>query len=305
MRLPLRALRYAVAVADAGSVSAAARRLHVSQPSVSEAVAACEGEFGFPIFVRPGGRGVTPTPAGTRVLAEARALLAHSESFSAAARALGHEPVGEVTLGCFVTVAPRFLPPLLAGFARACPRVTVRLEEADQQGVLDALTAGRTEAALGYDYALTQAVDAEALAHLPPMAILPVAHRFARRASLRLAELSHEPFLLLDLPQSRDYFLGLFRAAGVVPRLGFRSQSVEMVRGMVAAGLGWSLLNAVPRSPHAAAGGRVVALPLDDALPAVRLMLLRPTGRPERPAVAAFTTYVRRAFAAGGLFDPA
>src|SRR5687768_4380356 len=107
LRLPLRALRFAVAVADHGSVSAAARHLHVSQPSVSEAVAACEAEFGVGLFVRRHAHGLSPTLAGTRVLAEARALLAHAEAFGAQARALGQEPAGEVSLGCFLTVAPR------------------------------------------------------------------------------------------------------------------------------------------------------------------------------------------------------
>lgn len=305
MRLPLRALRYAVAVAEAGSVSAAAKRLHVSQPSVSEAVAACEAEFGFPLFVRHHARGVSPTPAGARVLAEARALLTHAENFSAAARAMGQEPVGDIAVGCFVTVAPRFMPTLLAGFRRAYPRLRVTLAEADHAGLQDALTGGRTEVALGYDYALGAGVVAEPLAHLPPHAILPAGHRLARRPTLRMEELAEEPFLLLDLPQSREYFLGLFRAAGLTPRIGFRSQGIEMVRGMVAAGHGWSVLNVVPRSPHTADGQRVVALPLERELPAVRLMLLWPAERPERPAVAAFSRFVRQAFGRDGLFDPA
>lgn len=304
MRLSLRALRYAVAVADHGSVSAAARRLHVSQPSVSEAVAACEAEWGFPLFVRRHARGLTPTAAGARVLAEARALLGHAEAFDAGARAAGGEPAGEVTLGCFLTAAPRFIPALLAGFAEAFPRVSVRLEEADHAGLLDALDEGRTELALGYDYGLPDSVRAEPLAMLPAQALLPAGHRLARRARLSLHDLAAEPFLLLDLPVSRDYFLGLFRAAGLSPRIGFRSRGIEMVRGMVAAGHGWSILNVVPSTPHAADGKRVVALPLTDAVP-VRLVLLRPAGRPERPAVAALAGFVRAAFGGGGMFDPA
>ncbi|WP_207538495.1 LysR family transcriptional regulator [Sabulicella rubraurantiaca] len=304
MRLSLRALRYAVAVADHGSVSAAARRLHVSQPSVSEAVAALEADFGFPLFVRHHARGVTPTVAGARVLAEGRALLTHAEAFDAQARAMGQEPAGEVTLGCFLTVAPRFIPTLLAGFGQSFPQVTVRLEEADHAGMLDALAEGRTELALGYDYGLPPGVRAEPLARLPAQALLPVGHRLSRRARLSLPDLVEEPFLLLDLPISREYFLGLFRAAGLSPRIGFRSRGIEMVRGMVAAGHGWSILNVVPSSPHSADGKRLVALPLTDAVP-VRLVLLRPADRPERPAVAALAGYIRDAFAAGGLFDPA
>ncbi|MBW6399403.1 LysR family transcriptional regulator [Roseomonas sp. HJA6] len=304
MRLPLRALAYAVAVADTGSISGAARRLRLSQPSLSEAIAACEAEFGFPLFVRHPARGVSPTPAGARVLAEARALLAHAEDFSHAARAMGHDPIGEISVGCFISVAPRFIPSLLAGFRGDFPRVRVAVEEGDHDAVLDGLVEGRTELALAYDYALRDGLRAEPLAHLPPHAVLPVTHRLARRASVKLAELVEEPFLLLDLPQSRDYFLGLFRTAGLEPRIGFRSRSIEMVRGMVAAEHGWSILNIVPRSPYTVDGRRIVALPLEPALPAVTIMLLSMAARPRRPAVEAFAGFVRHAFARGGMFDP-
>src|SRR3954471_3313980 len=127
MDLSLRALRYLVAVADQGSVTAAARRLHVSQPSISEALAARGAELGLPLFLRHHAKGVTPTPAGARVVAEARQLLAHAGDFARAARALGGHPAGEITLGCFLTVAPRFLPRLLAAFAARHPAISVRL----------------------------------------------------------------------------------------------------------------------------------------------------------------------------------
>ncbi len=304
MRLPLRALAYAVAVADAGSISGAARRLRLSQPSISEAIAACEGEFGYSLFVRHHARGVSLTPAGARVLAEARALLAHAEDFSHSARAMGRDPAGEITVGCFVSIAPRFVPSLLAGFREAFPRVHVAVEEGDHDAVLDGLIEGRTEVAFAYDYALRGSLHAERLAHLPPHAVLPVTHRLAKRATLKLSELAEEPFLLLDLPQSRDYFLGLFRAAGHEPRIGFRSRSIEMVRGMVAAGHGWSILNIVPRSPYATDGRRIVALPLERTLSGVAVTLLSMANRPRRPAVDAFANFARQAFLRGGMFDP-
>lgn len=306
MDLSLRALRYLVAVADQGSVTAAARRLHVSQPAISETLAQLEAELGLPLFLRHHARGVTPTPAGARVVAEARQLLAHAADFARAARALGDAPAGEITLGCFLTVAPRFLPRLLSAFAERHPAITVRLEEGDQQEILSALALGRTELALAYDFALPDTVEVTPLAALPPHAVLPARHPLARRARLTLAELAAaEPLLLLDLPHSRDYFLALFRAKGVEPRIGFASRSQELIRGLVGNGHGFAIQNAVPRSPYAVDGSRIVALPLDPDLAPVRLMLLAPRGLPPRPAVAAFAAFLREAFAAGGIFDEA
>ncbi|WP_149538020.1 LysR family transcriptional regulator [Siccirubricoccus phaeus] len=303
MDLSLRALRYLVTVADQGSVTAAARRLHVSQPAISEALAALEAEFGLPLFLRHHARGVTPTPAGARVVAEARQLLAHAADVARTARALGGAPAGEITLGCFLTVAPRFLPRLLAAFAARHPAIAVRLEEGDQQELLTQLALGRTELALAYDFALPETVEAETLAELPPHAVLPLHHPLAKRPRLKLEELAGERLLLLDLPHSRDYFYSLFRAKGLEPRIGFASRSQELIRGMVGNGHGFAIQNAVAQSAHAVDGSRVTTLPLDPDLRPVRLMLLSPRGLPARPAVAAFAGFVREAFAVGGLFD--
>ena len=79
MQLSLRQLRYVVAAADAGNVTEAARRLNVSQPSISSAIAELEAYVGAPLFVRHHARGVTLTPAGERIVNDARLLLKHAE----------------------------------------------------------------------------------------------------------------------------------------------------------------------------------------------------------------------------------
>ena len=67
---------------------------------------------------------------------------------------------------------------------------------------------------------------------------------------MSLRELADEPFILLDLPHSRDYFFGLFRAVGLEPRIVFRSRSQELIRGLVAHGHGFAIQNAIPAHHH-------------------------------------------------------
>jgi DNA-binding transcriptional LysR family regulator len=301
--LSLRSLRYLVAVADAGSVTGAARRLHVSQPSISEAVAALEAELGVALLLRHHARGVTLTPAGSRVVAEARLLLRHAEDFVHAAASLGAEAVGEVSMGCFLTLAPRYLPALLAGLGRDIPGLSVRVEEGDHGEMLAGLEAGRTEIALTYDFDMPPGLTVTPIAQLAPVAVLPARHRLARGARVRLADLVEEPFLLLDLPHSRDYFAGIFRAAGLTPRIAFRSRSQELLRGLVGNGLGWTIQNVQPESPYAIDGTRITSLPLDTGLPAVRLVLAAAPGPASRPAVRALARYIEAAFQKGGVFD--
>jgi DNA-binding transcriptional LysR family regulator len=301
--LSLRSLRYLVAVADAGSVTRAARRMHVSQPSISEAVAALEAELGVALLLRHHARGVTLTPAGSFVVAEARLLLRHAEDFVHAAASLGAEAVGEVSMGCFFTLAPRYLPALLVGLGRDVPGLSVRVEEGDHGEMLAGLEAGRTEIALTYDFDMPAGLTMTPIAQLAPVAVLPARHRLARGARVRLADLVEEPFLLLDLPHSRDYFAGIFRAAGLTPRIAFRSRSQELLRGLVGNGLGWTIQNVQPESPYAIDGTRITSLPLDTGLPAVRLVLAAAPGPASRPAVRALARYIEAAFQKGGVFD--
>lgn len=302
--LSLRLLRYVVGAAEFGSLSEAAARLHVSQASISAAVAQLEGELGVALFVRHHARGVTLTPAGRHVVAEARALLAHAQDFAQGARALGGAPRGEIAVGCFMTLAMRYMPSLLAAFRRHHPGIAVRLEEGDQAEILEGLRSGRTEFALSYGFAVPDGLRAETLAELPPYAMVAASHALAARPRIALAALAAEPFLLLDLPHSRDYFAGLFAAAGLQPRTVFRSRSYELIRGMVGHGHGYTVHNVIPRTDIAYDGSRVAMLRLEGRLAPVQVTALRPQRQPSRPAVETFAAFLRAAFAPGGMLTP-
>ena len=77
-----------------------------------------EAEIGVPLFIRHHARGVTLTPVGEKVVNEARLLLKHAQDFAQNAVGLGDALKGEIAVGCFLTLAIRFMPGLLAGFAQ-------------------------------------------------------------------------------------------------------------------------------------------------------------------------------------------
>ena len=123
MNISLRLLRYVTAAADCGNVTEAARRLEVSQPSVSAAIAELEQMLGITIFVRHHAKGVTLTPAGQRLIHGARLLLKHAEEFSKTAEALSDIERGEITIGCFPALAARFMPSLMLEFSERHPMI--------------------------------------------------------------------------------------------------------------------------------------------------------------------------------------
>ncbi len=292
MQTSLRMLRYVVATADAGNVTEASRVLNVSQPSVSAAIAQIEAIYGFQLFVRHHARGMTLTNSGQRLINDARLLLSHARDFDMNARAMGASLQGEITVGSFVTLAARFMPGLLSEFQRQHPGISVKLEEGDQQEVLGGLLSGRTEIAISYNYALPEDLIVESLAGLPPHILVGAAHPLSQRKAVSLMDFAEEPFLLLDLPHSRDYFSSLFTACGIEPKTSFRARSFELIRGLIGHGHGYTIYNVLPKTDMAYDGSKVVALPIIEELPPLGVMRLRLARHAMRPAVQAFWDFL-------------
>ncbi len=283
----LKQLAYFAAAAERASVTAAARALHVSQPSVSAAIRHLEEVLGQRLFLRRHAQGLSLTPAGRHLFAEARALLAQAEELSLGGPAAGERVRGELHLGYFVTFAPYYLPELLFRFGARHPEVAVRLHEGDMETLRRELSLGALDLALVYDLALGPGLAREPLAALKPYALLPASHALARRRKVPLAALARDPFILLDLPHSREYFRAIFLAYGLEPVVRYTTPSLEMVRGLVARGHGVGLLNIRPAGDLAYDGSALACRPLAEETPALRIVLVRPGEvRPTRAAEA-------------------
>jgi DNA-binding transcriptional LysR family regulator len=166
--ISLRVLRYFVAAADHGNVTAAARALKVSQPSVSLAIAQLEEAVKTQLFVRQHSRGVALTPAGTTVLREARKLLAHVGDFADGVSGVAEETRGSLAVGCLGYLAPRYLAGLLSGFLAQYPQTDVTFRDGDQPDLIRGMVNGELEVALTYDLMLPRPFAVEPLLDLPP-----------------------------------------------------------------------------------------------------------------------------------------
>ena len=287
IRYTLKQLAYFAAAAERASVTEAARLLNVSQPSISTAIAQLERVLGAQLFLRHHARGLSLTPDGRHFLAEARELLAQAEELGSSLRSEGARLKGELSLGYFVTFAPYYLPGLLRHFGALHPDVVLQLHEGDIETLQRGLATGGIELALVYDLALGPELVSEPLAAHKPYALLPAAHALAKRARVSLRRLAKEPFVLLDLPHSREYFRAVFLAYGLEPQVRYTTPSLEMVRGLVASGHGVGLLNIRPAGDHAYDGMPLACRPLAEDCPPLRVALARPAhARPSRAAQA-------------------
>lgn len=279
----LRQLEYFVAVAEAGSVTAAAQSIHLSQSALSTALVELERALNVQLLMRHHARGVTLTPAGEQLLAASRRLLRQATELADEARGLGNEVTGTLHLACFGVLAPYLLPELLAEAAARLPGLEVNTSEVDLAELADGVANGRFELALGYDIVGDQRLETSRLYTLRPYVLLPRTHRLAKRAKVDLAELADDPLALLDLPHSRDYFAGMFGSVGLSPTVRFRTTSSETCRAIVARGLAYTVLNARPRDHSGADAQAVVAVDIAHEAPSLDVMLIKAAGvRPTR-----------------------
>jgi LysR family nitrogen assimilation transcriptional regulator len=149
LKMDIRQLKYFVAVAESGSVSGAAQRVHIAQPSLSQHIRQMEGELGATLFMR-GPRGMVPTEAGERLLNHARLILAHFESARDEIRGSQMQPAGEVRLGISPTAADVLSVPLVEDLAKRFPQIRICLVEAMSGFLLDFLRDGRINLAIIY-----------------------------------------------------------------------------------------------------------------------------------------------------------
>jgi DNA-binding transcriptional LysR family regulator len=264
LRFTLRQIEYAVAIWDHGSVAAASAHLRVAQPTLSAALAKLEEQVGLQLFIRHHAQGVSPSPAGLRFLAEARNLLTHAQDLQRDMLAAGIAVEGQLSLASFATIAPSFVPPLIKSFMSLHPKVTVRMAEGTQGELLEGLRNGQHDVALLYDVDMPEEFSLTPLASFAPHVLLPGSHRLTRLKTIPLVALKDEPFVLLDIAPSRTYFTRILETAGIVPKIAFSSPSLEVVRGLVGQGLGYSILVTRPFGDHAYAGEELAVRPIAD-----------------------------------------
>lgn len=298
-RFTLRQLEYLVAVGRFGSISLAADQLSVSSPSISNAIAQLEAEFGLPLFVRKHAQGMALTQSGRELMIQAAAVLSSAKALSDLADLQKGSVRGALNVGCLLTFAQIILPRLRRTFTETYPEVAFRQYQNHQMGLIEALRDGAIDIALTYDLAVPADLEFVELAVLPPFAILSPAHPLANRPSLSLQDLAPHPMILVDLPLSTAYFLSLFETAGVKAQIIERAQDMAVLQSLVANNFGYSIINIKPQTDRSPDGKTLRFVPLSGAVKPMRMGLLGAPGAKTSLTVRAFVDLC------ASLLDPA
>jgi LysR family transcriptional regulator, hydrogen peroxide-inducible genes activator len=251
-------LRYVCAIADTGSFSRAAERCQVAQPSLSQQVLKLEKDLGAKLFDRLG-RSVRLTEAGRAFVPYARSILSQRETARSSVADKCADVRGSVAVGAIPTIAPYLMPRYTAAFTKKYPEAKLRIVEETTPILVESLR----------DLSIDLAILALPLRHKdlelfplrtePLFAVLPRNHPLAAAKSLALKDLRGESFVMLrDGHCFRDLSIAACTHARIAPRIAFESGQFSSLFGMVAAGVGISLVPEMAIDRHA--GCRYVRL---------------------------------------------
>jgi DNA-binding transcriptional LysR family regulator len=240
-------LRYFLAVAESGAFTEAARRCHVSQPSLSVQIAKLEAELGGALLQR-GRRGATLTQRGELFRPRALEVLRQLEAARLESSELAGLKRGRVRLGCMPTTGAYLLPRLLKAFGKAHPGIRLELREESSPVLAASLREAEVDLAIMDEAGLGPGLAREALFSEALLLAVPPGHALAGRRSVALARLRDEPMIFMKAGHGfRRIALDVMARAGVEPRIVYESGEIETVQALVEAGLGLALVPSMVR----------------------------------------------------------
>jgi DNA-binding transcriptional LysR family regulator len=253
-------LRAFLLVAETGSFSQAAEKLHLTQPAVSKRVAQLEEQLNISLFDRIG-RTISTTEAGEALLPHARAVQLELQAAEQSVRDLTGEVQGQLRLATSHHIGLHRLPPVLSYFSKTFPAVQLDIEFMDSEQAYELTLRGEVElsvvtlAPAPVPHLITRSIWPDPLDFM-----VQDGHALTRLKQMDLKELSKHPAILPGLGTYTGQIVkNLFDRRGLPMQIAIATNYLETIRMMAAVGLGWTVL---PRSMRDAS---LVSLPLRDA----------------------------------------
>lgn len=241
--MELRQLQYFIKVARKQHVTQAAVELHVAQSAVSRQIHQLEEELGVHLFVQKG-RNVQLTPVGRLFLERVESILEELDRSIEEIHEFLDPEAGEVRIGFPHSLGISFLPSVIADFRRSHPNVRFRLKQGTYKQLIRGVVDGEVDLSFISPFPdKHDQVTGETLLEEELFAVLPANHELTQARSIRLEQLQNESFVMFsDQYSLRAIVWEACKKAGFTPKIGFEGEETDTIRGLVAAGLGVSLL---------------------------------------------------------------
>ena len=289
--MELRQLKHFIAVGEAGSITAAAKQLRLTQPALSRQMKALEEELGTALLER-GAHSITLTPAGVTLLTEARKWVKASEVMVEKVRATA---AGEpLRVGYSPSLAGEFLSVAIGRFTQFHPRVRVSLLDLSTAELRAGLGSGKLDLIVAAPGAgLAEPIRWVALRDYGWQVVMPASHPFAAKAVISAEDLAGQRLLLYDREHYPDYWdkvTGFFRERNLQAKVAGEFDGVSSLMAALEGNLGIALLAA-----GSSLGGRVTARPLAVSPPRIAVAAGVSSASPPTAQVLAFIEELKRA----------
>ena len=291
--LDVRRLRVLREVAARGSFSAAADALAFTQPAVSRQIATLEAEAGARLVERSA-RGIRLTPAGELLVEHAEAILDRLSTAESQLAELADGARGRLRLAAFPSANATLIPLAIAGFRAQRPGIELRLAEQVTSDALAGLAAGELDLAVVSSAGPLDAPAGVALEPLmddPHLVALARDHPLAGHDPLTLADLRDETWIEGRPSECTNALLAAAARAGFEPRIAFEAAQWVGKQGLVAAGVGVTL---IPSVALATVRDDIVLRSLGADAPTRRIWLARQAAGHVAPSVAPMRAILRR-----------
>ncbi|WP_026011337.1 LysR family transcriptional regulator [Paenibacillus sp. OSY-SE] len=241
--MELRQLHYFVKVAQKEHVTQAAEELHVAQSAVSRQIHQLEEELGVKLFLQKG-RNLQLTPVGQLFCKRAEVILKELERAVQEVQEFMDPELGEVRIGFPHSLGVHLIPKMVAEFRKRHPNVKFRFKQGMYPSLIRDVVSGEVDLAFISPYPKEcDQVTGEIVLTEELLAILPPNHALAGEESISLKQLKDETFVMFSPGYSlRPIVWDACIEAGFTPRISFEGEETETIRGLVAAGMGVSLL---------------------------------------------------------------
>jgi DNA-binding transcriptional LysR family regulator len=247
--MELRHLRYFTAVVDCKGYREASRRLHIAQPSISQAVSDLEEELGLKLFSRTG-RNARLRPEGEIFYADAVRILQQAETAIVTAKRAAQGKVGRLSIGFIGSATLSFLPDLIRRYKLEYPNVKLALHDLYPVELDQGCDRGEIDIAITRPLSLERSKSRQSRVLLrdPLVAVLPRSRKLqVKNKKIRLAELANERFILFHrkgAPVVFDTIVGACRSHGFSPRVENEPNSMQTILSLVEAEEGVAIVPA-------------------------------------------------------------
>jgi DNA-binding transcriptional LysR family regulator len=243
--MELRHLRYFTAVVASKGYREASRRLHIAQPSISEAVSDLEDELGLKLFLRTH-RNARLTPEGEIFYADAVRILQQAETAILTAKRAAQGKVGRLSIGFIGSATLSFLPDLIRRYKLEYPNVKLVLHDLYPVELDQAWDRGEIDIAITRSLEHSKNLQSRVLLRDPLVAVLPRSRKLKSK-KIRLTDLANERFILFHrkgAPAVFDTIVGACRSQGFSPRVENEPNSMQTILSLVEAEEGVAIVPA-------------------------------------------------------------